>query len=162
MMRRLESGKSFPLLGRGIHVRSTGAFGYLILRSLAALKKIRRYSLRFKDEQGHIESWVDATVAALKRDIAFAGALAELPRLLKGYGDTHARGRRNYANIMTTIVMPALASRQEAQTAPLLRRAISAALADPDSAALSVLIAGASPSRTDMSISGATDARQPA
>src|ERR1019366_5366164 len=42
IMRRLEAGKSFPLLGRGIHVHSTGVFGFIVLRVLAGFKKFRR------------------------------------------------------------------------------------------------------------------------
>ncbi len=162
IMRRLKNGKSFPLLGRGVHVRSTGVFGFAILRVLAGFKKIRRRSLRFVEEQAQIEIWLDATAIALGREPIFAGALAELPRLLKGYGDTHARGRRNYAAIMNQIVQPALATGQEASAAPVLRRAIAAALADPDSKTLSALIAGTAKSTAGAFIDGAAYARQPA
>ena len=70
--------------------------------------------------------------SALARAPDLAGALAELPRLLKGYGDTHLRGRTNYAAIFRQIVEPALASPSPSDHAAALRKAVAAALADPE------------------------------
>ena len=57
-------------------------------------------------------------------------ALGELPRVLKGYSDTLARGKAAYSKIMEKIVRPAVAHGTEPETAGHLRRAIGAALAD--------------------------------
>ena len=73
--------------------------------------------------------------AALAASPAYAAALAELPRLLKGYGETQARGLRNYSAIFETRVAPAVAA-QDFSNASGLRKAIAAALADPESVAL--------------------------
>ena len=57
-------GRSVPLLGRGINVRSNGALGYWMLRFVASLKRIRRRSLRYHREQQSIEEWLRAFTAA--------------------------------------------------------------------------------------------------
>ena len=142
IMARVEAGKGFPLLGRGIHVRSNGALGYWMLRSVASLKRIRRRSLRYHREQQSIEEWLRAFTAALPASAAFAGALAELPRLRKGYSDTMQRGLAAYSRIMEAIVRPALSSDAAADHADRLRKAVAAAMADERHAALDALLAG--------------------
>ena len=142
IMARVEAGKGFPVLGRGIHVRSNGALGYWMLRSVASLKRIRRRSLRYHREQQSIEEWLRAFTAALPASAAFAGALAELPRLRKGYSDTMQRGLAAYSRIMEAVVRPALSSGAAADHADRLRKAVAAAMADERHAALDALLAG--------------------
>lgn len=132
-------GRWVPLAGRDLHVRSTGGIGYMLLRGLARMKSIRRRSLRFAEEQAAIERWLAAMAQTLAHAPSFAGALAELPRLRKGYGDTQARGNRNYEAIFAGIVAPAVLARQEGEATPRLRAAIAAALADPNGLALATV-----------------------
>ena len=56
---------------------------------------------------------------------ALAVEIAECPRLIKGYGDTHARGRRNF-----TTLMQALDKLPAATAAQRLRALREAALVD--------------------------------
>ena len=142
IMARAEAGKGLPLLGRGINVRSNGAPGYWMLRLVASLKRIRRRSLRYHREQQSIEEWLRAFTAALPASAAFAGALAELPRLRKGYSDTMQRGLAAWSRIMEAIVRPALSSGTTADHADRLRKAVAAAMADERHAALDALLAG--------------------
>lgn len=132
LMRRAASGKETWPFGRGVNISTTGVTGYWTMRALAGFGRIRRSSLRFAEETAAIERWLAAMRQALQGSPTFAGALAELPRLLKGYGDTHLRGRANYAAIWDGIVMPALSNGQLDAVAPKLRQAIAAALADPE------------------------------
>jgi indolepyruvate ferredoxin oxidoreductase, beta subunit len=83
-----------------------------------------------------IEEWLAAMTMALKTAPAFAGALAELPRLLKGYGETQARGLANYRMIFRSLVAPALQRGVTDADAIVLRKAVAAALADPEGVAL--------------------------
>ena len=142
IMARAEAGKGLPLLGRGINVRSNGAPGYWTLRLVASLKRIRRRSLRYHREQQSIEEWLRAFTVALPASAAFAGALAELPRLRKGYSDTMQRGLAAWSRIMEAIVRPALSSGATAAHADRLRKAVAAAMADERHAALDALLAG--------------------
>ncbi len=123
------------LIGRGLHVTTTAIHGFLTMRALAQFRRIRRSSLRFQHEQQAIEQWLAAMCAALANSPAFAGALAELPRVLKGYGETQARGRRSYAAIFDLIVAPAITAK-DFSGAKELRAAIAAALADPEHATI--------------------------
>ena len=64
---------------------------------------------------------------------ALALGLAGLPQVLKGYGDTQARGRLNYARLWGTHVVPALTGDVDAeQAAAALREALTHTLADPE------------------------------
>lgn len=142
IMARVERGGWFPFLGRGIHIRSNGVIGYRLLRTVAALRRIRRRSYRFAEEQAAIAEWLAAMETTLPTAPEFAGALAELPRVLKGYSDTLMRGKAAYARIMEAIVRPALARGPGAEDAAALRRAIAAALADDSHAKLDAELGG--------------------
>lgn len=124
--------------GQGRTLASTGLTGYALLRVLSRLRRWRPRSLRYADEQAAIEDWLAALRATLASHPGFARALAELPRLRKGYSDTWTRGVANYERIFAALVAPVVARR----TAPVdddaaaLRTAIDAALADPERRAL--------------------------
>lgn len=134
-MRRVERKGAPGMIGRGINVKTTSVHGFLTMRALAQFRRIRRASLRFGEEQAAIEQWLSAMKAALATAPAYAAALAELPRLLKGYGETQARGKRNCDAIFSALVAPAVASGDFSHVRDL-RAAISAALADPEHVAL--------------------------
>lgn len=134
-LRRVERKGSPSLLGRPAFINTTSLHGFAMMRLLAQFRRIRRSSLRFKHEQQAIERWLAAMSAALAASPAYAAALAELPRVLKGYGETQARGLRNYNAIFETRVAPAVASKDFSGAAGL-RKAVAAALADPEHVAL--------------------------
>jgi len=132
MMRRAEAGKRLPFVGKGKTLATTTVSGFYTLRLLARLRRFRRRSLRYRREQDAIDQWLATMTTALARSPEFAGALAELPRVRKGYGETQARGLRNYDAIFATVVTPAIAAGAEAASASRLRKATGAALADPE------------------------------
>ena len=134
-LRRVEKKGSPGMLGRPAFIATTSLHGFAMMRLLAQFRRIRRSSLRFGQEQAAIERWLAAMSVALAVSPAYAAALAELPRLLKGYGETQARGLRNYDAIFESRVAPAVAAKDFSGAAGL-RKAISAALADPEHVAL--------------------------
>ncbi len=134
-LRRVERRGSPGMLGRPAFITTTSLHGFAMMRLLAQFRRIRRSSLRFKQEQSAIERWLAAMTAALAASPAYAAALAELPRLLKGYGETQARGLRNYNAIFESRVAPAVAAK-DFSGVDGLRKAIAAALADPEAVAL--------------------------
>jgi len=129
----LRRGK-LDTLNRGMHLPSTRIHGHLMLRLLARLRPLRRRSLRFHEEQQAIERWLAALERLLPISPAFAAALADLPRVLKGYGDTHRRGRASFSRIFDTLVERALgtAAAPAGGAAQELLQAIDAALAEPE------------------------------
>ena len=119
----------------GLHIRTSGVFGYLLVRSLAWLRPLRPMSYRYREEQALIERWLAQVAEAAKRDPALAWEIAECARLIKGYGETHRRGRGNFLAIVDALVEnPATAS--AAEQAQAIRKAREAALADPEGKAL--------------------------
>jgi len=88
----------------GMHVKTSGVFGYLLVRSLAWLKPWRPRSLRYAEEQALIERWLAAVRDAAPRSTALALEVAECAGLLKGYGETHRRGRSNFLAILDALV----------------------------------------------------------
>jgi indolepyruvate ferredoxin oxidoreductase beta subunit len=114
------------LTRRGQIVTTSSLGGFLQLYFIASLRRGRRRSLRFQREQQAIESWLAQVVALAPQDYVLATAVAECPRLVKGYGDTHTRGFQNFNTLIATL--PAV--RRRADPAAALRKLRDAALAD--------------------------------
>ena len=119
----------------GMHIRTSGLFGYLLVRSLAWMRPLRPASYRYVEEQARIERWLGMVAEAAKRDAALAYEVAECARLIKGYGETHRRGRGNFDAIADALIEnPPTAD--AAEQARAIRKAREAALADPEGKAL--------------------------
>ena len=120
--------------GKGVTLQASSVFGAIALRSAAALRPLRPYSLRFAEEQAAIDDWLAVLekTLALERNVSFEVVLevARLPRLLKGYGDTHDSGREKFRRILNVCRngdCGGLAGTPEA-----LRAAIADAIDDPE------------------------------
>ena len=120
------------VLGGGRRVSTTKLRGFLPLYFLASLRFMRRSSYRYHVEQVRIADWLEMVLETVKTDYEFAVAIAKMQRLIKGYGDTHERGLRNFGVIAAA--MPAI--RATSDPAGALNRLIAAALKDEDGAAL--------------------------
>jgi indolepyruvate ferredoxin oxidoreductase, beta subunit len=147
----LRSGWPRRLLERltraGKVVKTTSVGGFLLLYCVASLKRFRRGSLRFAEEARSIDQWLAAIVRLAPDTYPLAAEVAEARTLLKGYGDTRARGQARFARLMALV--PALAAQPDgAATFARLRKA---ALADEEGAALERALAElqiAEPART--------------
>jgi indolepyruvate ferredoxin oxidoreductase beta subunit len=119
----------------GMHIRTSGLFGYALVRTLAWLRPWRPMSYRYREEQQLIERWLGLVAEAARRDVRLAREVAECARLIKGYGETHRRGKANFLAIVDALVEnPATADPREQAAA--IRKAREAALADPEGQAL--------------------------
>lgn len=113
----------FTRSGRVVSTSSLG--GYLLLYTLARWRAGRRSTLRFAMETQRIEDWLQRIALAARMNPALALEVTQCQRLVKGYGDTHARGLKNYQTLMGVV------ERQRATLAPAtLRELRGAALAD--------------------------------
>jgi indolepyruvate ferredoxin oxidoreductase beta subunit len=132
-------------LGRvyfGMEINSTSISGYLRFLMLAKLRPLRPYGHRFKQEQQQIDSWLALVREGARQSAGLALEIAECSRLIKGYGDTHARGLANYRTIEDRVIRPALAGQiPTAQAADALANARTAALLDPDGEGLARCLA---------------------
>jgi indolepyruvate ferredoxin oxidoreductase beta subunit len=126
-----------PFLRKGRHVTTTRLHWFLALRMVAGMRRWRRSTLRFQLEQARIESWLQLVRDAVQSDPAAAAELVECQRLVKGYGDTHARGLASYK--IVTDAFARLHGRSDA--AAILRQLREAALKDEHGNALAAALA---------------------
>jgi indolepyruvate ferredoxin oxidoreductase beta subunit len=112
--------------GKGKVLKTTSLAGFLQLYWVASLRRTRRKSLRFKRELEKVDQWLARVkeLAAVNYDLACE--VAECPRLIKGYGETHERGSRNFELLMQAL--PVL--RQNSNAPSQLKSLREAALAD--------------------------------
>ncbi len=84
---------------KGRVIQTSSMRGYLLLWFVAGLKRWRRGTLRFAQEQGRIDAWLADIRDAAASDVALATEIARCQRLVKGYGDTHERGWKNFSTL---------------------------------------------------------------
>jgi indolepyruvate ferredoxin oxidoreductase beta subunit len=125
------------LTTKGRIIETTSIRGFLMLAAVARLKKRRRQSLRYEREQAFLSDWLGRVVTLAKRDYPLSVAFAECRTLVKGYGDTHERGRKNYDLILANLAR--LDGRADAAAKLITLR--QAALADDTGAKLGAAIA---------------------
>ena len=114
-----------------LEVRANGIIGFLALRTLASLKWLRRRGTRYAQEQVMIERWLTAIAAALASDWRVGQEIALCGRLVKGYGATNERGKRNLIHILDHLAAGGSFAAPSLR-ADAIRQAREAALADED------------------------------
>lgn len=121
-----------------MRLTSSSAFGFTLIWLLARMRWLRPYGSRFAEEQAAIDNWLDTVRRLADRSPDLAQEVARLPRLIKGYSDTHRRGLANYRAIMDGLVAPLLAGdgADDVEAASRIAEARKAALKDPDGDAL--------------------------
>jgi indolepyruvate ferredoxin oxidoreductase beta subunit len=127
------------LTDKGRVVQTSSIGGFLLLYTLAGLRRWRRGSLRFAVENARIEAWLQAVHEAARSEPALAVEIVRCQHLVKGYSDTHERGLRSFERVLAAL--PRLAGRADA--APALARLREAALADEHGKALDAAWAAA-------------------
>jgi indolepyruvate ferredoxin oxidoreductase beta subunit len=97
--------------------------------------------LRFQEESARIEAWLAKIETLAAENYLVAVQLAKAQRLVKGYGETHERGLRNFTALLGQV--DALAARSDGGS--VLARLIDAALADEEGTRLRSEIAALAP-----------------
>jgi indolepyruvate ferredoxin oxidoreductase, beta subunit len=87
----------------GRQISTSRVTGFLLLYGLAGLRGFRRGTLRYAEENAHITAWLDLVQDIAARDYELAIEVAECQTLVKGYGETHERGWRNFELIMSAV-----------------------------------------------------------
>ncbi|HSN32351.1 MAG TPA: indolepyruvate oxidoreductase subunit beta family protein, partial [Ideonella sp.] len=123
-----------------LHLRSHTIHGFLLLRSLAALRRLRRLGARYQEEQRGIERWLATVAAGCAEDPALGHEIALCGRLIKGYGATNERGKANLGHILEHLVGKTDGT-PATERAAAIRRAREAALADEGGKALDAELA---------------------
>jgi indolepyruvate ferredoxin oxidoreductase beta subunit len=116
----------------GRRIRTRTLRGFLLLYLLGGLKRWRRGTLRFHEENARIEAWLARIQSVAAGNYLVAVELAKAQRLVKGYGETHERGWRNFSTLLEQVDL--LAARSDGGT--VLARLTEAALSDEEGVAL--------------------------
>ncbi len=122
----------------GKRIRTHTVSGFLLLHVLGSLKRWRRGTLRYIEENARIEDWLARIEWLARAHYALAVELARAQRLIKGYGETHERGWRSFSALLANL--DALAAR--ADGAAVMARLHEAALADEEGELLAKELAG--------------------
>jgi indolepyruvate ferredoxin oxidoreductase, beta subunit len=112
----------------GKRVRTTSIGGFLLLYCLGGLRRFRRGTLRYQEENARIEAWLERIRSLSKSHYALALEFARAQRLIKGYGETSERGWRNFTALAAQLDRLAASPDGAAQLAKLQE----AALADEE------------------------------
>jgi indolepyruvate ferredoxin oxidoreductase beta subunit len=121
----------------GMEVRSSSILGFLRLRLLAKLRWWRPRAWRWQQEQQAIEAWLERVVGAARISLPLAAEIVDCARLVRGYGETHRRGRANYELIAAELIDPALRGDfSPSFAADAIASARAAALKDPEGESL--------------------------
>jgi indolepyruvate ferredoxin oxidoreductase beta subunit len=133
----LNSGFARRLVERftrsGRVVKTSTIRGFLLLYFIAALKPTRRRSLRFQHERDFLQEWLRTIQIVASTNYPLAVEIATTRTLVKGYSDTHERGRQRY-DLLMQMLPQIMETADPAATLAALRKA---ALADDTGAALS-------------------------
>jgi indolepyruvate ferredoxin oxidoreductase beta subunit len=93
------------LLGRffttGRFVETTGFIGFATLAFVASLRRWRRSTLRYLQEQSRVDAWLKLAQLAAASDLDAAVEIIRCQRLIKGYGETYERGLADFDRVVT-------------------------------------------------------------
>jgi indolepyruvate ferredoxin oxidoreductase, beta subunit len=120
------------IVNRGRRVRTDTVLWFVVLSAVAALRSRRRALLRHRREIEHREAWLKQAEMAIETNYDLAVEILTCRRLVKGYSDTHARGRSKFDRVLSAA--PSLVAREDG--AAWLRRLRQAALLDESGVAL--------------------------
>ena len=129
--RRRKTPFALPL-----QVGSHSVAGMASLRVLASLRWLRKRGSRFAEEQALIERWLAAVVQGTRADWRLGHEIALCGRLIKGYGSTNERGKRNLLHVIEHLAAAPLPDGSPAAHAGAIAAAREAALADEAGTAL--------------------------
>jgi indolepyruvate ferredoxin oxidoreductase, beta subunit len=96
--RRTERGRQPWALPLKVGTHSVS--GMLALRTLAAMKWLRVRGSRYANEQAMIERWLAGVVEGTRLGWRLGHEIALCGRLIKGYGATNERGKRNLLHVL--------------------------------------------------------------
>jgi indolepyruvate ferredoxin oxidoreductase beta subunit len=118
-------------------IRTSHVSGFLLLYVLAGMRRWRRGTLRFNNEDSRIRAWLADIQTTAATDYDLAVEIAECQKLVRGYGETHERGARHFDLLLTK----AREMRGNAGAAARIRDLRAAAIADEEGLALKQALA---------------------
>ena len=132
-------------------IRTARLRGFVTLWLLGRLGGYRRRTLRYAKEMRDIGAWLSRIEHTMLDDYDLASEIAQCARVLKGYGETYERSRRNFEVLM--LASEGLVGRTD--SAHRLCALHEAALQDEDGCALKARLNELSPATGAPSVAGA-------
>ena len=119
-------------LGGGRRPRADRLGGFAVLYVLGGMRFWRRHSLRHAEEVAHLDAWLATAMGYRATSYDLAVEVIRCRRLIKGYSDTHGRGRSKFERVLAGIEQVS----NRADAPDWARRLREAALQDEAGAAL--------------------------
>jgi len=85
---------------KGRFIETSSVTGFVTLSLLAALRRWRRSTLRYADQQALIASWLELARTAAGTDMEAAVEIIRCQRLIKGYGETYENGLATFNQVI--------------------------------------------------------------
>lgn len=123
-------------VSKGRRVRTYSPLWFLMLYTVAGLRRFRRGSLRHQEEVAHRDAWFSLAARMVEQNYALGVEVVQCQRLIKGYSDTHARGQSKFGKVTGEICR--IAARPDA--ADWARRLRETAIRNEEAADLDGLI----------------------
>jgi hypothetical protein len=89
-----------------VHFNNKSRLGIRRLKMEAALRRWRRYSIRYAKERVWVERWLHMIDRALTRQPAAASAIVQTATMVQGYGDTYRHGLADWHAIIDGLAKP--------------------------------------------------------
>lgn len=125
-----------------IHFSTANRFSIRRLKIEAALKRWRRYSIRYSRERNWVERWLHMIDRALSRQPAAASAVIDTAAMVQGYGDAYRHGLADWHAIIDGLAKPTFdGTLKLPDLAGAIAEARASAMPDPRQAALKRKIA---------------------
>ncbi len=129
--KRVAKGR--PDLSLSLKLGSHTLLGFLSLRFLASLKVFRKHGFRYQEEHALIEQWLACVKSSAELDWHLGLEIAQCGQLIKGYGKTNERGKKNLLHILHQVSTSSLPVAQRIEAIAAIRKA---ALVDESGASL--------------------------
>lgn len=89
-----------------LRIGTHSVVGFLALRLLSSLRFARPWGSRYQSEQVAITAWIAAVIQGTREHADLGLEIARCGRLIKGYGATNERGKRNLAHVLDHVARP--------------------------------------------------------
>ncbi len=110
------------LFRKGRTISTTGITGFFMLHMIAKLRRVRRSTWRYREQRAFISDWLDRVTANAGDNYDYGLSIARCIEIVRGYGDTHKRGKDRYLAMIDAT--------SAGRSADTVRRLHKAALAD--------------------------------
>lgn len=104
--KRLDNAKGTQKSRGGMTLKSSSISGFLALWILTKFRFWRRKTYRFIETQNYIEQWLQTIQSAFGTDRNLALEIINLGKLIKGYGETHEKGKGGFDLILREWIRP--------------------------------------------------------